>query len=196
MPATTSLAVCSECIRTNLSFQERSGSTQCPQCRAACDTRDLRPNTALRTLVSLFASTRSQLIAACTHTRVASPPGVSEQNHTETAPRRPVTRRASGAVVPTLSTAQTTALDDAASQSTADSEYAPPSNAGQPGNRYKLPADGLPAAVVYVAHQTNSKAKNSSNQLTGPKFLEATHTVQVEQTPQPPTPPPHALLAT
>ncbi|KAL0042822.1 hypothetical protein WJX79_000884 [Trebouxia sp. C0005] len=41
---------CSNCIRSYISHQQ--GQARCPQCRAVCDERDLRPNTALRDLAS------------------------------------------------------------------------------------------------------------------------------------------------
>lgn len=55
-------AVCSNCIRSYVSHQQ--GQAKCPQCRAACDERDLRPNTALRDLVDKLLQARPAYIAA------------------------------------------------------------------------------------------------------------------------------------
>lgn len=55
-------AVCSSCIRSFIALQE--GQAKCPQCRAACDERDLRPNIALRELVDKLLLVRPGLIAA------------------------------------------------------------------------------------------------------------------------------------
>ena len=55
-------AVCSNCIRSYVSHQQ--GQAKCPQCRASCDERDLRPNTALRELVDKLLQARPAYIAA------------------------------------------------------------------------------------------------------------------------------------
>ena len=57
-----SYAVCSNCIRSYVSHQQ--GQARCPQCRAACDERDLRPNTGLRDLVDKLLQARPAYIAA------------------------------------------------------------------------------------------------------------------------------------
>lgn len=54
--------VCSSCIRSYISHQQ--GQARCPQCRAVCDERDLRPNTALRDLVDKLLQVRPAYIAA------------------------------------------------------------------------------------------------------------------------------------
>lgn len=56
------IAVCSSCIRSFIAHQE--GQAKCPQCRAVCDERDLRPNIALRELVDKLLQARPSLIAA------------------------------------------------------------------------------------------------------------------------------------
>ena len=56
------LAVCSSCIRSFIAHQE--GQAKCPQCRAVCDERDLRPNISLRELVDKLLQVRPGLIAA------------------------------------------------------------------------------------------------------------------------------------
>ena len=45
-------------------MSHQQGQAKCPQCRAACDERDLRPNTALRDLVDKLLQARPAYIAA------------------------------------------------------------------------------------------------------------------------------------
>ncbi len=72
--------VCSECIRSSLHTREKSGEASCPQCRAPADTRDLRPNTALRTLVDVFVKTRPHLVEACSTQHAAESKSVEQHN--------------------------------------------------------------------------------------------------------------------
>lgn len=52
------LAVCAECIRSNLEFQERSAPARCPQCRERCDSRQLHPNKALEGVSTAYTAAR------------------------------------------------------------------------------------------------------------------------------------------
>lgn len=56
-------AVCSACIRENLSFQERQGHAQCPSCRTRCDARDLIANVALRETTERYISARPIILS-------------------------------------------------------------------------------------------------------------------------------------
>lgn len=65
---------CSECVRTALRAQRKSGTgaTSCPSCRAPTDERRLAPNRSLARVVELWRSTRSSLRSALSSAAMAS----------------------------------------------------------------------------------------------------------------------------
>ena len=74
----TNTPVCSACIRQNIDFQERSGSSpQCPSCRARCDARDLIANISLRELSQKYECAREELITLAAANRNETEKGLS-----------------------------------------------------------------------------------------------------------------------
>ncbi|CAL8472044.1 g11586 [Coccomyxa elongata] len=67
-------AYCSACIRSYLGSQELQGDAKCPQCRQACDSRDLRPCHPLKDLVEGYTAARLLLIQTAQLVIPAEPP--------------------------------------------------------------------------------------------------------------------------
>ena len=141
-------AVCSNCIRSYVSHQQ--GQARCPQCRASCDERDFRPNTALRELVDKLLQARPAYIAALRshkpgHSRIvkASQLTVNDVPGTSSNKRQLRSSRASSAPAPMSPT-----LQDAADLQVLNS----------PRKRQRLDSGGSAAASSSTAAAVKNKA--------------------------------------
>lgn len=68
--------------------QELQGDAKCPQCRQACDSRDLRPCHPLRDLVEGYTAARLLLIQAAQLIRPAEPPQPSGRRMSQRVQKR------------------------------------------------------------------------------------------------------------